>query len=208
MMGKNSDNGFSAVEILLVLVIVILIGVIGGLVYHNDHKTTVPQTASAKSSPTSSSTKPSTTSVIKIPQLGIEIVVPNALKGLIYAVSDQTSVNGEASIAVGFSTPALAAADPGCSAAHGPLGVIAKTDGQYPAGANDENSSGQLVKQYPNFYISYDPSQGECASPSNTNAINIANSSPRLSTPDITTVDGTTTVNGPPTLDFTVQLLQ
>jgi hypothetical protein len=201
---NNDENGFTVVESLLVIIILILIGFVGWYIYHTDHKTTPPQSTQSADN----STKPSTTNAIKIPQLGVELVVPNALKGIIYAVSSQVPVNGETSISVGFSTPQLAAADPICSAAHSPLGALSKTDGQYPTNANDENSSGQLVKQYPTFYIAYVPSQGQCASSSNTNAVNIENGSPRLSAPDITTVDGTTTVNGPPTLDFTVQLLQ
>lgn len=208
VIGKNNQSGFTIVESLLVIIIIILICFVGWFIYHTDHKTKSTATTTATSARSSDkSASPSTTSVVKIPELGIEITVPNSLKDLIYTASSPTTVNGENSIAVGFSTPQLAAADPGCTAAHDPLGNLSKTDGQYPANATDENSSGQLVKQFPTFYIAYNPSQGECASPSNASAIAVENNTPTLSKPDITTANGTTTVNGPPTLDFTVQLL-
>lgn len=50
---KNNQKGFSAAESILVLVIVILLGVVGYLVYKNNHKTTTA-TVATKSSTTSS----------------------------------------------------------------------------------------------------------------------------------------------------------
>lgn len=54
---SKNEKGFSVVETLLVLVIVVLIGIVGYMVYKNHHKTTVPNNT-AKTSTTSSHTKP------------------------------------------------------------------------------------------------------------------------------------------------------
>ena len=48
----NNESGFSAVELLLVIVIVVLLGFMGWYIYHNDHKTNV---SVSKSSSTSTS---------------------------------------------------------------------------------------------------------------------------------------------------------
>ncbi len=60
-MGKlnYNESGFSAVETILILVIVVLLGAVGYLVYRNNHKPTVANVTTAKSS-TSSSAKPNT----------------------------------------------------------------------------------------------------------------------------------------------------
>jgi type II secretory pathway pseudopilin PulG len=48
----NNGSGFSVVELLLVIVIVILLGFMGWYIYHNDHKTNVNTTKSSSTSTT------------------------------------------------------------------------------------------------------------------------------------------------------------
>lgn len=62
---KNNQEGFSAVEAALVLVIVVLIGVVGFMVYKNHSKTTTDSTAA--SSTTKPVTKTSTSTASTIP---------------------------------------------------------------------------------------------------------------------------------------------
>ncbi len=67
-MNKQSTNqdGFSAVEVILVIVIVVLIGVVGWLAYKNTHKTTIANTAST--TVTNSSNKSTTGSTTTTPK--------------------------------------------------------------------------------------------------------------------------------------------
>ncbi|MHB1865236.1 MAG: hypothetical protein ACYCPS_03700 [Candidatus Saccharimonadales bacterium] len=58
---KNNEQGFSAVEIVLVVVIVALIGVVGWLVYKNHHKTITPNVATiSNNKPATPTTTPKT----------------------------------------------------------------------------------------------------------------------------------------------------
>jgi hypothetical protein len=60
-MNKKNEFGFSAVEVLLVILILVVIGGIGYMVYHNDHKTkTVVTSAKASSQKAPSTTSSST----------------------------------------------------------------------------------------------------------------------------------------------------
>ncbi|HVC36235.1 MAG TPA: hypothetical protein VNE40_02210 [Candidatus Dormibacteraeota bacterium] len=61
---KNNQSGFSAVEIVLVLAVVVLIGVVGWLVYRNHHKiNTTAITTTTSAEPTTTTKSPTTTPV-------------------------------------------------------------------------------------------------------------------------------------------------
>lgn len=178
----NDESGFSAVELILVIAVAVLLGVVGWLVYKDNHKTTLtPVTNNASSATTSankSNTKTTTTSnILKIPELGIEITLPNSLKDLTYAVINQTPVNGEADISVGLSTMSLTNLDPQCAASQSPIGVLSKADGQYPVSPNIDNNSGALVKQYSTYYIAFAGSQAACSSSTSTQNIQTSDKS-------------------------------
>jgi hypothetical protein len=73
-MNKN-ESGFSGVELVLVLVIVVLIGVVGWLVYDNHHKSTVASTNSSTSTSakTPNATPSSTQKYLTITEWGTRI---------------------------------------------------------------------------------------------------------------------------------------
>lgn len=94
-MGKLKDNqkGFGAVEAVLVLVIVILIGVVGYMVYRNHHKTTTASVATTSSKSTntasnktsSSSTTPaSSTQYMTISEWGVRLPLSSGITGITY----------------------------------------------------------------------------------------------------------------------------
>jgi|GEM_PF-2482381 hypothetical protein len=63
---RSNETGFSAIELVLVIVIVVLIGISGWLVYKNHHKSTLASTVSSTSTSktstkTTTTTKPDTT---------------------------------------------------------------------------------------------------------------------------------------------------
>ena len=198
----KNEKGFSAIEIVLVVIISVLIGVVGWLAYDNHHKTT------ATSSSTTSKSSP-TTYTIPITPLGISITVPIALEDLTYAVTNQTPYNGETSVEVGLSTISLTNLDPtNCSASQMPLLSLTRVDGQYPSDATIYNSPGALVKQFPTFYIAYSQNSGvtNCSTSSSSAGTMSENDIGHLINSNDTTVNGITTV-GTPTPEFTVQSL-
>jgi hypothetical protein len=69
---KSNHNGFSVIEVVIVLVIVVLIGTVGWLVYKNHHKSTLAPAIirSTTKSTTSTSTKPTTTTTPTNPYAG------------------------------------------------------------------------------------------------------------------------------------------
>jgi cytoskeletal protein RodZ len=183
-MGKlnNDNNGFGGVELLLAIVIVVLLGVVGWFVYKDHNKTTtakvatviktVTKTTAATSSSTSTSTT-STTSVFKIPELGIEVTVPNSIKNIVYNVDPSGTLStGQTYQSVTLSTQTLTSLDANCSVngSAPPLGTIFKTTGQYPSSAdfNPNDATGGLIKQHASYYIGWNSPQAACGTLTST----------------------------------------
>jgi Tfp pilus assembly protein PilV len=102
-------------------------------------------------------------STIKIPELGIQITVPDNIKDLRYKVSTVTLSNGRQATLALFSTASLIAIDQDCGTSFGPLGSLEKVNGQFPSDyQQNPNAYGQLVKQFPTFYISAGYPQAAC----------------------------------------------
>jgi hypothetical protein len=110
-------------------------------------------------------------SVVKIPELGIQITVPNDIKDIKYQVHTGTVANGKQATFAFFTTAALVGLDSGCSASSAPLGSLERGDWQYPT--NDTYAVptyGALVKQFPTFYISAGFPQAACSTHASGNA--------------------------------------
>jgi len=102
--------------------------------------------------------------VEEIPELGIQITVPDSTKDLSYQVSTVTLKNGQSATLAMFSTASLTNASASCAANVGPLGSLEKVAGQYPS--SDQYASldyGQLVKQFSTFYIASGSPQTACS---------------------------------------------
>lgn len=173
-MGRQGDRqtGFSIVEAVVVLVVVGVIGTAGWFVYqHNRVKVTnaaAGTQTTTQGTNQNTNTTPTTTSnqtVVKVSELGIQITVPNDIKDLIYQVSTVTLRSGQTETLAKFSTQALTSADSDCSVSFGPLGSLGRVDGQYPS--NDPNAAfnyGQLVQQFPTFFIISGSPNASCSS--------------------------------------------
>ncbi|HUD81259.1 MAG TPA: hypothetical protein VMR08_01355 [Patescibacteria group bacterium] len=91
---SKSEKGFSAVEIVLVIAVVVLIGVVGWLVYKDHHKTTtalVTTTSSTKpatSTSTKTTTTPTTTNVnyLTIKQWGVKLTLTSPIDNATYTL--------------------------------------------------------------------------------------------------------------------------
>jgi|GEM_PF-569696 len=178
----KNQSGFSAVETVLVIVVVVLIGVAGWLVYKNNHKKTenknTTNTSQTKTTPAKTTPATDTTPqahVVKMPELGVQFTLPaNTLTDFKYVVSDVVypQFNNAKYPTALLGTKQLE--DMGCPTSNGgsgaapSLGFFTKTPGQYPTNANVDNSTGALAKQFSDFYISYRPRGFACFDENNT----------------------------------------
>lgn len=184
-MGRQGDRqqGFSIVEAVLVVAVLGVIGVAGWFVYqHNRVKITNAATGTQTSKQgTNQQTNTTTTtttnqSVVKIPELGIQITVPDDIKDVTYKIGHSgTFKNGQSGVDAFFSTTSLTAIDSKCGTDFGPLGTLTMGDGQYPSDDPTAYSDygGNLVKQFPTFFISYTGPQAGCSE--NSIALNAMN---------------------------------
>jgi Tfp pilus assembly protein PilV len=102
---KNSQQGFTTIEILILVLIVAAIGVGGYLVAN--HRTNNKATDNSGTNQTIAST-----TVVKLTPLGIQITVPDAIKDITYYMNNPTSIPGGLDI----STVSLSSLDAACTA--------------------------------------------------------------------------------------------
>lgn len=178
---RNNQSGFSAVEGILIIAVVVLVGVVGYMVYKNHYKATqsAPTVANTSSTAPRKTTTPPTAqpvvddkSTFKITELGIKLVnVPSILSDLNYAVDVDGKQDG--STFAQFSTISLSKLDKSCS----PTGKVSddgglsKIIGKYDPNAPVGGSPASFVKQFSSFYISYAHPQAACSNNSATEAI-------------------------------------
>jgi len=107
--------------------------------------------------------------IVKIPELGIQLTVPDDIKDLTYKIGKTTLRNGNPATYAMFSTASLTAAEPSCGTSFGPFGSLERANGQYPSftGSNPTPGApidyGVLEAQFPMFYISAGFPQAACA---------------------------------------------
>ncbi len=200
-MKKLNNQGFGVFEIIAGLAILALIVTAGWFVYKSHHTvtdapmaamttaklktTTTPKPVTPSSTPVKPVTKSTNTTsvsqsqttdnnknIVKIPELGIQITVPDSIKDLVYAPHNVTLSGGKPATYAFFSTKTLTSEASGCSVNSGPLGSLERAGGQYPT--NDPTAFtelGALVKQYPTFYISAGYPQAACSQNSAANKL-------------------------------------
>ena len=174
MSRREQQAGFSIVIVLAVVAVFAILGTGGWIVYQhnrvkvtdaaaNSTSSTVQKTTTTQSAQTTSTANES---VINIPELGIQITVPNDIKDVSYKIGTATLNDGRKETFASFTTKALSAIDAGCDEKFGPLGTLAKIDGQYPASFSDSNPAmayGVLIKQYSGSFLSSFSPQAACS---------------------------------------------
>lgn len=173
MIGKKKEVGFSIVEAVIAVAAIGVIGLTGWFVYQ--HNRTKPGFAAAGAQTTNqgqqqATTQTPATTVVKVPELGIQITVPDDLKDLTYQIQTNKLQNGSTATTAYFSTTSLTAIDNNCAGVNTPLGTLGRVDGQYPS--DDPTAAldyGTLIKQFPTFYISEGVPNGSCST--NQNAL-------------------------------------
>ena len=116
------QRGFGAIQVLLVLIVVCVIASAVWLTYSHyqtahQAKPTSNAASSALANSTTTKTRATTQqptanqNVVKIPELGIQMTVPNDIKDLTYQVSTVMLRNGKQATLAMFSTKALTVLD-------------------------------------------------------------------------------------------------
>lgn len=155
---NKNQSGFSVIEIFVATAIVAVIGIVGWFVYQNNR--TQPTDAAqnnGQATPQSNKTDQEANNVIKIPELGIQITVPDSIKDLTYETNGIVVRNGSRGTAAFFTTRSLMASAPDCTLADVSFQSLARVAGQYPSADEYESVEldfGFLAKQFPDFYIS------------------------------------------------------
>jgi len=99
------------------------------------------------------------TFAVNIPEIGITLNVPDAIKDLEYGIS--TGYIGKNNIKVTsalFSTSSLVKSEPNCKDS---LGSISKIESQY--NSSNTYGYGPLIKQYPSYYLVFTGPQATCS---------------------------------------------
>ncbi len=114
---------------------------------------------------TASDAQQTSSNTFDIDELGISIVLPDAVKDATYSYVGKTSTGGVDTATVSLSTKTLTDLDKTCSSfgIAPPLGALSKTTGQYPKDANVQTATGTLVKQFSGYYIAYGSPQSLCS---------------------------------------------
>jgi len=154
---KTAQRGFTIVETLLALLVAAVIGFGGYYVWHNQHSkttTTSPaKTVATNSQPTTSAKVASTFLAFK--ELGVQITVPETLKGLSYSAREGTSITGEPTTFIYLTSDAFKSFVTSCGGTDtaASFAGINKVTGTYPTNPTPQNSDGALLKQFSGFYI-------------------------------------------------------
>lgn len=123
-----------------------------------------PNTPTGTTSGTTNKATPAPHKVENIPELGIQITVPEDIQDLTYQIGTVKLLNGHMATIAKFSTKTLTSLNASCSASFGPLGSLEKVAGDYPS--NDKFAMldyGTLVKQFATFYIASGTPNASCA---------------------------------------------
>lgn len=143
----NADSGFTTVEIILTLAVIVLIGAVGWLVYSNS-KDDAPKSTIVSKVNDSSKEKSTNKKVneLKIPEFGVTLSnIPDTISDITYQTQPGTD---NAYTAASFNTKALASKCGG----QGWIGTV----NRYPGVFNkDQENDGQLslIKQFDGFWL-------------------------------------------------------
>jgi hypothetical protein len=154
-MKKYNQNGLAAVETVLFVIIFALIAGIGWYVVtqNKDSKDLSSETTKTSNSSVPPASTASNKFVFK--EYGVQIAVPNSLKGLTYRAEQGTSITGKSTVFIYLTSDSFKSYLNTCKSTDSAaaFGGINKVAGTYPSNPTSENSEGALLKQFDGFYI-------------------------------------------------------
>jgi len=150
-----SQRGFTAIEVVLGVMLVSAIGAAIYLAYQNYSKQTSatpgPTQTSGVANPTASPQASAKKYTLAIKELGIGLTLPASTSDLIYTIWVENGHSG-----ANLSSASLLALDSKCTALNGAFGSLIRVTGSY----NADTSPGELVKQFKEFHIVHAADQG------------------------------------------------
>jgi len=150
--------------IVLVIVLVIAAG-IGGLYLgrHTEKKATQVPAPTPTTQTEDKNVDTHEQKAFQVTQLGLQITLPDTLQDMTYVIKTN-KLNDQSYQTAYFSTKTLTDKSPDCAADQiAPLGAVSKLSGQYPADAAVDNTAGTLLRQFPDFYLTYSSPQATCS---------------------------------------------
>lgn len=179
-------DGFTVVELLVVISIIIVVGYVGYFIgtRHGGTKPTTVSTASAKaatSTPTSTATQSTATSTpaqsstadtLTISQLGLQLPLSSGIHDLVYSLQP-----GSTSDTLYFSTRSLDTASPSCTPSattFGAFGAVTVSATAEPASkvGSGNGQVGTLYAQANGYYLYWLHAQAPCVSPASNGSPN------------------------------------
>lgn len=147
---KRAQSGFGAIEALLILILLTVVGFTGYYVYHSQKNSNSSYNNAAQSSSSTPATASSSNKFV-FKELGIQMTLNDRLKGLRYRTDSGNLYITDSTYdaAINKCSDSQQSNEIG-----GGYTAIGKTDGQYPADANPIQD-GILLKQFTNFYVTY-----------------------------------------------------
>lgn len=158
---KSGQKGFTVIETLLVLILLAILGFTGYYVWHS--QTTADKTLSTAAK-TSSTAPPVKSTEFIFKGLGVQFNPKTDLKGLKYQISNGDYYLSDDAYVSAVNTCPDAQFRQSDLSGGGGFAAIGKTNGQYPKDANPLQY-GILLKQFPNFWISYGFPNGSFCAP-------------------------------------------
>lgn len=160
---KRGQNGFGAIEALLFLILISILGFTGYYVYHTKNNTDSIYNNTTQTSNSTKAVSKSNTFVFK--ELGVQIELNDKLKGLTYYISPET---GRTIISTDEFSAAYKKCSPDSTSKPDFAGIFKKS-GQYSL-----DDGVDLLKQFNGYYIGWLPNSVNiiCTDPANDQPTN------------------------------------
>ena len=160
---NTKSTGFGAVEIVIAVAVVLVVGLIGWRFYDaskNKQSASNQQMSSNQSATqTPKDTPADTAKYLDVKELGVKIKLGDQVKDATYAVQ----ALDDGSLVARFSAHSLAASDPACDARSGQLGALEKSTIDTDRVGNKLVPDGQTVFKFENYYYTYATPQALCS---------------------------------------------
>ncbi len=183
-MKKINNKGFAGLAIILIIVL----GSIGGAGYYvfrkNNAQKPSPSTATDDSqqasdkniskitpespAPTDSIIAIPIKNIVKFPEIGVQMTVPQDVGNLIYLVEKQNDPDGKEITYIRLTNSELAKLDANCDANSSALGVLIKGAGELSSVMQNTDIygsyyAGSVKKEFNGFFVNYARSRASCA---------------------------------------------